>query len=691
MKKRILWILLVALLTGCSCKHEWTEADCVNPRICTKCEELGGEALGHDWTDATCLEPQTCRRCAATQGESLGHSFGDWTFAGEEMSHSCTLCGLSEKVPLDREVYAESLLSGFWEGIALFHEETTYSAYQFHEPLDALQFGADRAISGHINTKAVSGQWEFLEYQEAEGNGEYHFTYTDDGELVWYLLLVEKEPKNLLYILYPNGDQVLLAQNDTLAEQLIAAGSWGAEGGTGMFHLTFHEDRRVTGDLEGEFEGTWQLMPMTQMMDFPCCGFFIQYDRNGETVSLMGTIRPSNNALYSTTFENFSPGVLSITIANRRTEFEPMDMDVIEAKGKQMQDGPNRILGTWSSLYHRKLTDGPAIDKSLLGYSITFHSDNTFTGFVGKEISGTWRYNDSSGDDNSGSHSYYAQLDGENYAYRVNLEYHENQYSELRFWGRTTDPNNNRMLILSKLSEAEKDMIHSFIGKWTSTREDFSNYDTGEERMTSTMDYSFELFEDGTFTAYDGAEIKGTWSVAYLHYNDDGKDPTYTIELQYGDLVSPNCIKIYTDDNQVTSAEFLEVTGDHRRSIQIKQFTQQQLADALLGPELPIGKWVSTCVTEQTPSGDVISRTETSDYSLSIREDGTVTAAFITPFEGTWSFDQYLPDSGYYYDIESPAMGDALRYFYVSPDENFLSIRVETADVEYFYQMEKIG
>lgn len=113
--------LLLALLTGCKCEHEWIDATCTEPKICSKCEEtdgvsLGhawreatcteaktcrvckvteGEALGHDWKDATCTEPKTCTRCLTTEGNTLGHSTGDWTTLREA---TCTEAGIIESI-----------------------------------------------------------------------------------------------------------------------------------------------------------------------------------------------------------------------------------------------------------------------------------------------------------------------------------------------------------------------------------------------------------------------------------------------------------------------------------------------------------------------------------------------------------------------------------------------------------------
>ena len=110
---------LVLAITGCSCKHEWTDATCQLPKTCTLCGETEGEPLPHNWIDATCTAPKTCTLCAATEGEApghswvdatcetartcslcaasegdaLGHTFGQWTCTGEQFLYPCTVCG----------------------------------------------------------------------------------------------------------------------------------------------------------------------------------------------------------------------------------------------------------------------------------------------------------------------------------------------------------------------------------------------------------------------------------------------------------------------------------------------------------------------------------------------------------------------------------------------------------------------
>ncbi len=92
MKKPQLFVLVLALitcLTGCSCEHQWVDASCLNPKTCTECGAIDGEALGHTWNGATCTTPRTCTVCSATEGSSNGHN---WMEATCTAPKTCSVC-----------------------------------------------------------------------------------------------------------------------------------------------------------------------------------------------------------------------------------------------------------------------------------------------------------------------------------------------------------------------------------------------------------------------------------------------------------------------------------------------------------------------------------------------------------------------------------------------------------------------
>lgn len=153
-------ILFCAVLVGCQCEHQWTDATCTAPKRCSLCEETEGESLGHNWTnatcetpetcsrcketrgnvpghdwlDATCTEPKTCRVCKTTDGDSLGHTKGDWVVAQDATVYQagireqqCTTCGdviQSEEFFPDPVFYAKDFGMTATEFVSTFNKLT---------------------------------------------------------------------------------------------------------------------------------------------------------------------------------------------------------------------------------------------------------------------------------------------------------------------------------------------------------------------------------------------------------------------------------------------------------------------------------------------------------------------------------------------------------------------------------------
>ena len=119
----------------------------MNPAVCTKCSETGAEALGHNWAAATCGSPETCLRCGAQQGDALGHSYGDWSFEEDQMTHTCSVCAFEETAEIDRELYLETLLSGYWDFYASVDGEETQLAMDLVFADLSLSFGDDHSVT----------------------------------------------------------------------------------------------------------------------------------------------------------------------------------------------------------------------------------------------------------------------------------------------------------------------------------------------------------------------------------------------------------------------------------------------------------------------------------------------------------------------------------------------------------------
>lgn len=170
--------LCLCLLTGCGCEHEWQEAGCTSPKICTKCEEVEGEALGHNWREATCAEPKTCTVCALTEGDVLSHSWvevscaapkhcslcalteGDalphtWQEANYQRPQSCTVCGAQEGLPLPADFEVSGLVCNM----------EVNTAYPYHSC-------TDRNPSLSVNGTAIVRDYRIFESDDTHAAKE---------------------------------------------------------------------------------------------------------------------------------------------------------------------------------------------------------------------------------------------------------------------------------------------------------------------------------------------------------------------------------------------------------------------------------------------------------------------------------------------------------------------------------------
>ncbi len=122
MKKLFLLAILLTVcllvFSGCSCDHIWIEADCLNPK--------------------------TCSRCAATEGEPLGHTPGEWNRTVDvvtcvaTLEQHCSACNeliSSDTAPLDTLISDNLFMFSpreFMERLTLIAEQHSYEfTYEF--------------------------------------------------------------------------------------------------------------------------------------------------------------------------------------------------------------------------------------------------------------------------------------------------------------------------------------------------------------------------------------------------------------------------------------------------------------------------------------------------------------------------------------------------------------------------------
>ena len=166
--------MLLTVLSGCGCSHEWVEAACEAPKTCTLCGETEGEALGHSFGEATCAAPSTCASCGAVQGEALAHTPTEANF---QEAAVCTVCGTEVAGPLTPGFVEMGITPNFVElGVSttLTIHGTQYSyIVESHEIIEPDQ--DHPAVEGYVWHRVVT-RLEALENQSSLGTNLYAYT-----------------------------------------------------------------------------------------------------------------------------------------------------------------------------------------------------------------------------------------------------------------------------------------------------------------------------------------------------------------------------------------------------------------------------------------------------------------------------------------------------------------------------------
>jgi len=314
--KRKLFLLVLAmvclgLLSGCGCRHEWQEATCLDPKICTLCQETEGEALGHswqeancespktcaacaltegdalghDWQEATCQKAKTCSRCALTEGEPVAHRFSSWEVGETEMIRRCSDCAAEEKTAADWSVYLSDLLAGRWvcTEAEVLGDPLDLSVYFPQTPF--LEVGADQSIRYFNGKTEHHGNMLFIKQTDKgdfcanvfqavqDGTPQAGFAHqiTREG--------AEEQEKIISYATVGSYTFAREPEEDALMRRAVT-GSWKpVEAEHSQYAITFRDDYSFTIVIDGEsFEGVWS--PDNISEDINRYSYRLQYIRD---------------------------------------------------------------------------------------------------------------------------------------------------------------------------------------------------------------------------------------------------------------------------------------------------------------------------------------------------------------------------------------------------------------------------
>ena len=150
-------------------EHEWQEATCTEPKICTDCGRLGGDPLGHSWGELSCDKDQVCTVCGELGSPAMGHSIS-WAIDPDDVSHmhgECSVCGDEFSEQTNWETMSASCIVGKWRAAAKkwgTNKGITEEIY--------LTVNADGTAYVDRNGQQTAFQWSF--YKE-----DYNLNYPD--------------------------------------------------------------------------------------------------------------------------------------------------------------------------------------------------------------------------------------------------------------------------------------------------------------------------------------------------------------------------------------------------------------------------------------------------------------------------------------------------------------------------------
>lgn len=699
MKKKIFVILSLALacllvLSGCACQHEWKEADCLNAKVCTKCEEVEGEPLGHDWQEATCAAPETCSRCGETQGEMLEHTYGKWVIGESDMTRTCEGCGNKESAEIDREVALMQILEGHWDFYSQTEGDTTTYAHQMKTDYQYLNLHFDLENGSWFNDGETTSEIvpEFVEYLESNGLSVYLFniTFYEDGSQAVLFYMDSEDQVGMT----ANNITYAFTKNQELAD--VLTGTWGSVDAESVNTLDLKEDRTFTASIDGEeYAGTWHLRAPSYYRTsrdenapiYAQAGLDLMYEKDGKVqvktqyLSLGEKDKPLE--------EVFRYNGFTLKLGKDFIYLDRINAEDLEELIQANANGAQEILGKWESskisVYTYSTSSSNEVENT--NYSITFAEDGTFTATLDQERAGTWKFQEADISGNIISYSYKLKFDGVSQDVYANIGYN----NELHFG--KSDNNSSTSIYFNQMTEAEKAELAKkkeesgklILGEWTSTA--VTTYENNIVNEVSDTSKIFTFNADGTFTTTLEAVPAGTWTVGDVDiqtYENGHTSTNYSYNLKAEGIEGNIHASIFGDGNSGYDLSFSVYSNNTSTSYHCLQLSAEDLEKMANADDMIIGTWSGEEFTQYNEAAQKMEVVRKESHTLTVNADGTFTSTLPDMAEGTWSF----------WKVDQHGVGFSFHYgesgiIYRIDDAGYLNAFIQEGDNAYFMDMTK--
>lgn len=179
---------------------------------------------------------------------------------------------------------------------------------------------------------------------------------------------------------------------------------------------------------------------------------------------------------------------------------------------------------------------------------------------------------------------------------------------------------------------------NAIIGTWNSkSTRSYIGDDTTSHIQTG---YTLTVNSDGTFTMLADKQISGTW--IFNESGTSGSNVYYYLFTYPGSSKKGEQITFYPQSGELSFCYKL----DKPVYVSFAQYSQEQWDDFLAGPSLLPGDYVSTKLVRYDKQTSQATEETQTGYTLTIKEDGTVTGTLHKPVSGTWFYDNVLSEEG---------------------------------------------
>ena len=182
-------LIMGCMLSGCCMSHEWIEATCTSPRVCSKCGETSGEVKEHEFEEANYQQPATCTECGLTEGDVLQADYEKYGIICETKVDTeypfTTICYDNDELTTGKVIFSdyEVFLSDDTHEEREGYEWRTFTFTITYDDKNANEYGVGGdgySISDYYDIQGLNESWRDNTFTVNYNGKDYKEIYEDE-------------------------------------------------------------------------------------------------------------------------------------------------------------------------------------------------------------------------------------------------------------------------------------------------------------------------------------------------------------------------------------------------------------------------------------------------------------------------------------------------------------------------------